>query len=125
MTNEEAAPVDNGIDPEQLMQLVQRIEACQAGIDEIAAQAREDSKPYREDIAEIKTEAYDAGFGKKELAAIIRKRRLEYKAQHAGDSLDLAQKANYEQMLESLERLAEEIGPLGSAALEHAREARQ
>lgn len=111
----------NGFDPESALKFVRRIENIQIEIDEIMTEAAERAQPLREDIAAVKREAQDAGVGKKELGAIIRKRRLEYKAAHAGDSLDLAQRANFEAMIESLERLAEEIGPLGEAARDRAR----
>lgn len=111
----------NGTDPEEIMNFVKRIENLQADLDDIAALAKENAAPVREDMASVRREAHDAGIGKKEFAALIRKRRYELKANHAGDSLDLAQRANLEAMLESLDRLAEQLGPIGEAARDHAR----
>jgi hypothetical protein len=112
---------DNGFDPDQLADFVARIEYCQGQIDEINLAAREKTTPLREDIAGLKREATDEGIGRTELAAVLRKRRLEHRAAHVVDSLDLAERANFAEMLMSLERLAEQIGPLGEAARDHAR----
>jgi uncharacterized protein (UPF0335 family) len=106
----------NGFDPDQLAGFVAKIENLQASIDAINFEAREETQPLREDIAAVKREATDHGIGRTELAAVLRKRRLEHQAAHVSDSLDLAERANFEEMISSLERLAEQIGPLGQAA---------
>jgi hypothetical protein len=111
----------NGYDADALIGFVQRIESLQSEIDQEAAEFKERCAPFREDMKQVRREAHDAGIGKQEFAAVIRRRRLEHKAAHAGDALDLAQRANYAAYLESLERLAEQVGPLGVAAAEHAR----
>jgi hypothetical protein len=111
----------NGFDPEALAGFIKWVESLQAQIDELALEYKEKAAPYREKIAEIKREAQDQGIPKAELAAVLRKRRLEYKAAHVGDKLDLAERANFNEMIESLERLAAEMGPLGEAALDRAR----
>jgi uncharacterized protein (UPF0335 family) len=116
-------PRDNGFDPDQLSAYVGRIENIQAEIDDLALDYREKAQPLREDIATIKREAVDAGIGRTELACVLRLRRLEHKAAHVSDSLDLAERANFEEMIASLERLAEQIGPLGEAALDRAKAA--
>jgi hypothetical protein len=113
----------NGFDPDELMGFVGRIENVQAEIDELALAYREKAQPLREDIATLKREAVDAGIGRTELAAVLRQRRLEYKAAHVPDSLDLAERANFEEMIASLERLAEQVGPLGEAARDRAKAA--
>jgi uncharacterized protein (UPF0335 family) len=110
----------NGFDPDQLVGFVGRIEGIQAEIDDINFEARERTTPLREDIAAIKREATDAGIGRTELAAVLRKRRLEHRAAHVSDSLDLAERSNFEQMIECLDKLAEQVGPLGQAARDHA-----
>jgi hypothetical protein len=114
-------PRGNGFDPDQLAEFVGRIEGIQGEIDEINAEARERTTPLREDIAGIKREATDHGIGRVELNAVLRRRRFEHRAAHVGDSLDLAERANFAEMVMSLERLAEQIGPLGEAARDHAR----
>jgi uncharacterized protein (UPF0335 family) len=114
-------PRDNGFDPDQLAQFVGRIENIQGEIDEINLDARERAQPLREDIAAIKREATDHGIGRTELACVLRKRRLEHRAAHVSDSLDLAERANFEEMIASLERLAEQLPGLGEAARDHAR----
>jgi hypothetical protein len=111
----------NGYDPEALAGFIKRVEAFQAEIDELALEYKEKAAPYREEIAGIKREAHDQGIPKTELAAVLRKRRLEYKAAHVGDKLDLAERANFDEMIEILERLAKQMGPLGEAALDRAR----
>lgn len=118
---EDTEPRDNGFDPEALRGFVGRIENIQAEIDELALDYREKAQPLREDIATIKREAVDVGIGRTELAAVLRKRRLEHRAAHAGDSLDLAERARFEEMMNCLERLAEQVGPLGEAARDRAR----
>jgi predicted transcriptional regulator len=112
---------NNGFDPEKLADFVGRIENIQGEIDDINAEARERTQPLREDIAAIKREATDLGIGRIELAAVLRKRRLEHRAAHVSDTLDLAERTNFEEYLASLERLAEQVGPLGEAARDHAR----
>jgi uncharacterized protein (UPF0335 family) len=116
-------PATNGFDPAALQAYVDRIENLQAEIDDIAFEAREKTQPLREDIAAVKREAVDAGLGRTELAAVIRKRRLEHKSAHVGDSLDLAERSNFEQYMASLDRLAEQMGPLAEAARDRARAA--
>lgn len=111
----------NGFDPAELQAYVDRIESLQAEIDDIAFEAREKTQPLREDIATVKREAVDAGLGRTELGAVLRKRRLEHKAAHVQDSLDLAERANFEQYMASLDRLAEQMGPIAEAARDHAR----
>jgi uncharacterized protein (UPF0335 family) len=114
-------PRDNGFDPDQLAEFIGRIENIQSEIDEINFEARERTSPLRQDIVAVKREATDHGIGRTELAAVLRKRRLEHRAAHVSDSLDLAERANFEEYVASLERLAEQIGPLGEAARDHAR----
>jgi len=112
---------NNGFDPDQLAEIVGRIENIQGAIDDINFEARERTQPLREDITALKRQATDYGIGRTELAAVLRKRRLEHRAGHVSDSLDLAERANFEEMISSLERLAEQVGPLGEAARDHAR----
>jgi hypothetical protein len=123
MSDDHFEPRDNGFDSDALNSFVARIESIQAGIDELALDYRERAQPLREDIAGLKREAVDAGIGRTELAAVLRKRRLEYKAAHVADSLDLAERANFEEMMTCLERLAEQVGPLGEAARDRAKAA--
>jgi hypothetical protein len=113
-------PRGNGFDPDQLSDFVTKIEYCQSKIDEITAAAREKAAPLRDDIVDLKREASDVGIGRIELAAVLRKRRLEHRAAHVSDSLDLAERANFEEMISSLERLAEQLPGLGEAARDHA-----
>ena len=119
--DEEAPRGNNGIDTEALADFVKRVESLQAEIDEIALEYREKAAPLRDDIKQVKREARDSGIPATELAAVLRKRRLEFKAEHVGDTLDLAERANFEEMIAGLERLAEQMGPLGEAARDHAR----
>jgi hypothetical protein len=113
----------NGFDPDRLGDIVGRIEVLQAEIDMINLEARERIQPLRADIAAVKREAIDADIDRGALACVLRKRRLEMKAQQVADSLDLAERANFAEMILCLERLAKEVGPLGKAALDHARAA--
>lgn len=111
----------NGFDPELLAGVITRIEDLQAEIDAINLVAREKAQPFRDDIAAIKREAVDAGIGRTELGALLRKCRFEYRAVHVSDSLDLAERANFEEMIATLDKLVAEIGPLGEAARDRAR----
>jgi hypothetical protein len=111
----------NGFDPDQLAEFVGRIEDLQGQIDMINLEARSRAQPFRDDIAQVKRKANDAGINRTEFAAVLRQRRLEQKAANVPDSLDLAQRANFQQMIECLDRLAEQVGPLGEAARDHAR----
>ena len=118
---DEETPHTNGIDSEAVLNFVQRVEAVQAGIDAISQRAKEDKAPYYEDLKMIRREVRHEGIPYKEFLAVIRRRRLEAKAAAIGENLDIAERANYAEMLESLERLAAQVGPLGEAALERAR----
>jgi hypothetical protein len=109
-------PRDNGFDPDQLAGFVGRIEGLQADIDEINLAAREATTPLRKYIGNVKREATDAGIGRTELTAVLRRRRLEHRAAHVADGLDLSERARFDEMLECLERLALQMGPLGRAA---------
>jgi hypothetical protein len=113
-------PRDNGFDPDQLAEFIGRIEYLQTEIDNINFDARVKTTPLREDIAAIKREAVDAGLGRTELSAVLRQRRFKHRAEHVSDSLDLSERANFEQMIECLDKLAEQVGPLGQAARDHA-----
>lgn len=115
--------LSNGYDPNDLAQFVGRIESIEREIEGIRDRAKEEESPLRDDIALVKRESADAGIPKTELGAVLKKRRLERKLERVADKLDLEQRANYEQMLASLERLAKEVGPLGEAARDRAREA--
>ena len=116
-------PQTNGYDPEELFGFVCRVQTVQLEIDRIMAAAREEASPLRDDIAAIKREAADAGVQKTEFAAVLKKRRLEARIDEIPSKFDLEQRANYEAMIESLERLADELPGLGEAARDQARAA--
>lgn len=111
-----AAIGDNGFEPEALQRFVDRIERLQAEIDLISLHAIEEKAPIRSDIGQVKTEAKDAGVNIKALNAILKRRRLERQAAGVDEKLDLAERAFYAQMSESLERLADQLPGLGEAA---------
>jgi uncharacterized protein (UPF0335 family) len=106
-----ARPGANGYDGAKLMGFVRRVEAVQAEIDTIMANAQDACEPHRQDIAQIRKDAAEEGFSKKEFATVLRKRRLEQKLEHVADSLDEPQRESFEMMMEALGQL---VGtPLG------------
>lgn len=66
-------------------------------------------KEVRSDIAEVYTEAKDAGVPVKSLRSLVRYRELERKQQAIGDGLDIDESAAYSQLVDAL-------GDLGRAA---------
>jgi uncharacterized protein (UPF0335 family) len=93
-----------------------RIAEVQAEIDKIMENAKAACSPLREDIDEIRKEANEAGFARKELNTLIRKERLERKLERVAENLDEEQKERYEDMLHALGALADL--PLGEAVAE-------
>ncbi len=78
--------------------------------------ARAACQPDRDDIKVIKRQAAEAGIPKKELSAVIRKRRLLKKAEHVHESLNETKQETFDQIQFALGMLADL--PRGRAALE-------
>jgi hypothetical protein len=116
-------PGTNGFNPDKLQGFIDRVQSCQGEIDRIMEKAKEECLPHREDIEAIKKEAAEQGMPKRPFATVLRRLRLEDKVEHVADKLHDEQKESYEQMLHALGKLAEEMGPLGKAALEQAQQA--
>ncbi len=108
----------NGFDPEKVQDFVKRIESCQADIDEIMQDAKNDCAPHREDIDAIKDEAHNAGLPRRALNAVISKRRAERRAEEIREKLNEEQQSDFDKLLLALGDLAET--DLGKAALEKA-----
>ena len=109
----------NGYDGAALQRFIDRIEALQADIDQIMDDAKAKCQPLRDDIKEVKDEACDAvGVTKKVLNAVIRQRRLKFRAEHVRDKLDEDQQESYDQVRHALGMLSDT--PLGEAVLDQA-----
>lgn len=104
----------NGYDPEHTQAYVDRIEETQGEIDAIMQEAKDKCAPLREDIAEVKKEAHDAGLPRKELNAVVSKRRLLRKADEIRGTLSDEQADNFDQLEQALGMLKDT--PLGRAA---------
>lgn len=98
----------------QLRDFLDRIMEVQGEVDTIMKNAKMACSPLREDMAQIKKEANEAGFTAKEFNTLIRKARLEHKIEHIADEMDEEQKERFEDMLHALGELKDL--PLGEAA---------
>jgi len=98
----------------QLRDFLDRIMEVQGEVDTIMKNAKTACSPLREDMAQIKKEANEAGFTAKEFNTLIRKARLEHKIEHIADEMDDEQKERFEDMLHALGELKDL--PLGEAA---------
>lgn len=106
----------NGIDDELLERLVKAVEDNRAEIRAIMREASDSCQPLRDDIAGIIKEAAENGMQKRAFNAILKRRKHLYEAEHASDSLNDHAKASFDEMKAKLEKLADELGPLGAAA---------
>lgn len=88
-----------GFDPKKAPKYVKKIEAEQAEIDAIMAGAADEARPHYEEIARIKKEAHDNdNIPRKELNALVQKRKLERRAEAVREKLSDEQKENFDQM---------------------------
>ncbi len=88
----------NGFTKEAAIGFVSEIEAEQAKIDEIMAQAKVDCQPHIDQIKAIKKRAAEQNFEKKAFAAVLSKRRHERKAEQADSALNDEQKEKFRQI---------------------------
>lgn len=100
----------------KLRNLLDRIANVQKDIDGTMDAAKAECAPLREDIGNIKKEANEAGFSRKEFNALVRKDRLEKQIEAIPSQLDEEQKERYDDMLLALGELKDL--PLGQAAAE-------
>ena len=105
----------NGYDSDAVKGFVDRIENVQDEIDETMNAAKEECAPLREDIAQIKKEAHDAGLPLRELNMAITKRRAMRRIDAMREKLSGEQKDNFDQIEKALGMYREL--PLMSAAL--------
>lgn len=108
----------NGINEAQLKGFVAEFEDEQASIDEIMENARIASQPHVDQMKAIAKEAAEAGIEKKAFKAKIRERALRRKADHCRSVLSERQQEVFDEISIKLKDLADDIGPLGKAALD-------
>ena len=116
-----ARPDDTGkvianSDGAKLRGYLDRVRNVQKEIDKIMDRAKLDAGAYRDDLKELKREANEAGFARREFNAICRKARLEDRIEHIADGFDEDAKQRYDDMVASLGEYADT--PLGRAALQ-------
>lgn len=92
-----------GFDKKKLSSYVKRVEKLQEEIDGIMSSASEEAQPQRDDIKALYKEAAEAGFPKRELKAVIRKRRLLAKAAAVEKALTEEQQETFGQMCFALD----------------------
>jgi uncharacterized protein (UPF0335 family) len=106
----------NGYQPAILQNYVDRIERLYADIDAVMLKARKNCTPFRDDIKEVINEAAEKhSIPKRELRAVISKRRKLQQAEKVTDALNAEQKETFEQLCHALGMLKDT--PLGQAAL--------
>jgi vacuolar-type H+-ATPase subunit E/Vma4 len=108
----------NGYDKVMTQEFVDQIEENQATIDEIMQAARDKCAPIREDINAIKKDAHEKGLPRRELNAVLSKRRALAKADAIREKLSAEQQDNFDQIEQALGMLLDT--PLGAAAMEAA-----
>lgn len=118
----EVKPATNGFSADKLQGFIDRVQNCQAEIDQITETAKAACLPHREDIASIIKEAAEEGLPKREFSTVLRRLRLEHKLEHVADKLHDDNRETYDQMLHALGKLAADLGPLGEAALDAAQQ---
>ena len=96
------APATNGYDGARMMAFIEEYEETQAKIESIMDEAKTQCQPWRQEQPKILKRAAEEGFSKKEFRAHLTRRRKQYEADHAADSLDLEQRANFDLMGEAL-----------------------
>lgn len=105
----------NGYDAEKVKGFVSEIEEAQDEIDKIMDAAKDDCVEYRDQIADIKKAAHDAGLPRRELNMAIAKRRAMRRIDAMRSKLDDEQKDNFDQLEKALGQYREL--PLMGAAL--------
>lgn len=110
------AAATNGIDEALLNRLVKEVEDKRLEIKARMREASDECQPLRDEIAAIIKEAAENGMPKRSFGCILKERKHLYEAAHASDSLNDHAKAAYDEMKVKLQKLADELGPLGEAA---------
>lgn len=105
----------NGFDSDVVKRLVADHEDLQAQIDEIMSEAQNKCAPLREEQADVKKEAHEAGIPRQEFNSVLRERRLLAKADGVRAGLDADKQDNFDRIKHALGMLADL--PLGQAAL--------
>lgn len=108
----------NGINEAQLKGFISEYEDEQAVIDKIMEDARVASQPHVDQMKAVAKEAAEAGIEKKAFKAKLRERSLRRKADHCRSVLSERQQEVFDEISLKLQDLANDIGPLGQAALD-------
>lgn len=102
-------------DGDELLELLETIEAAEARIKKRAEEASKKSQPDRETIAAAKKDMVASGYPSTELATIIRRHKLQRQLENVDAKLDDEQKETFADMVKALGGLANY--PLGQAAI--------
>lgn len=107
-------------DGDELIELLETIEAAEARIKKRAEEASKKSQPDRETIAAAKKDMVKSGYPSTELATIIRRHKLQRALRDVDAKLDDDQKETFAAMVEALGGAdGKGLGdtPLGKAAI--------
>lgn len=110
-------PITNGFDASVAPEYIERVEALQAEIDAIMADARGQCDPLREDIAAVKKEAHEnANIPRRALNAKIAERKARRKAEAIRANLSEDQQNDFDQLSHALGDFVEtELGKAAQA----------
>lgn len=110
----------NGYDSEQVQSFVDRVENLEGEVEVIMENARDECEPIKADVKAVKDEAKSAGIPKKELNAILSKRKKLRAVEKIRAKLSPTEQDNFDQLEKSLGMFGDT--PLGRAVLDQARE---
>lgn len=116
-TEGEAPPPSNGIDEGLMNEFIDAVHENRASIKAIMVKARQDCQPFRDAIDEVITEAAENGMPKKAFRAQLTRLRKLQEADAVREALNDSAKAAFDEMTAKLRKVANDIGPLGEAAL--------
>lgn len=105
-------------DAELINEALEDIEGIEARMKKRLEEAQKKNQPDREKIKQIRADIVESGVPAKELATLIRKRRLERNLDNIDASLDDEQKETFANLVQALGEFKD--SPLGQAALKRA-----
>ena len=108
----------NGFDPKQLNGYLSEIDVNDIEIERLKEDCKRECEPYRERIKDIIKAAKDAGINMAAFKVVLAEHRAEKRIDRRIAALDMADRADYEAMVDALGLLADT--PLGEAALRRA-----
>ena len=105
----------NGFDSKQLQGYLSEIDAADVEIERLKEEFKDEAAPAKEQIKDTLKAAKDAGINMAAFKVVVAEHRAEKRLDRKIDRLDMADRADYEAMVEALGPLADT--PLGEAAL--------